>query len=623
MSYLIKYDDITNFSGYAGQKLNTYQEQLTLIQNSLQGIVGLDQLKGSAADSIKNYLNEVHSSLIASIQQLITEYQAHFLLYKDGYYQEIDSDPHTQIDEDVLIDKKSFFNTSNTDFENTYADFVSGIRNIQDILPSSSVNPNGLRQDYTEINRHIDTLKEKTGNYEAQHQKDDLTNFKSMLLSIQQLIKENQAKPQGVTTYQTGDIASFPSAASLTGALQKSNEFLQVNSVAIQAASGRESERWDALKAEEEARLAEEREKQGWLQLVGGAAAVLVGGAAIVLTAGAATPIVVGVGAVAFGSIAYGASEMIEGGQQVYYGMKGDGYTFATNPLRDTLFMGNQAAYDTFGLLTTTASSIVIPGALAARSAIAAGRIVGVADIAITASSRAALGEIGGLLLSRGLPPVLEPYVGGDWATGIGLVSGLVAAAGGGAWAVRGVNSALDIPSAGVFKPHVTGRGSSEQAPSISPPVLNAGEEIVERGSGSRKISKEVEIINENGSPLGEFDEIDLEKGVFYEDKTAKGLDVVNPRTGLPTQTPEQFAEKQIYQKTVNRIKNLEIADATRPTVNGSQSIPSLEEIKCIKKFVFRLDGNSAELQNAVNQIIAKLKSEFPGYTFEVIFGGK
>ncbi|MBC1357357.1 deaminase domain-containing protein [Listeria booriae] len=455
MSYLIKYDDITNFSGYAGQKLNTYQEQLTLIQNSLQGIVGLDQLKGSAADSIKTYLNEVHSSLIASIQQLITEYQAHFLLYKDGYYQEIDSDPHTQIDEDVLIDKKSFFNTSNTDFENTYADFVSGIRNIQDILPNSSVNPNGLRQDYTEINRHIDTLKEKTGNYEAQHQKDDLTNFKSMLLSIQQLIKENQAKPQGVTTYQTGDIASFPSAASLTGALQKSNEFLQGNSVAIQAASGRESERWDALKAEEEARLAEEREKQGWLQLVGGVAAVLVGGAAIVLTAGAATPIVVGVGAVAFGSIAYGASEMIEGGQQVYYGMKGDGYTFATNPLRDTLFMGNQAAYDTFGLLTTTASSIVIPGALAARSAIAAGRIVGVADIAITASSRAALGEIGGLLLSRGLPPVLEPYVGGEWATGIGLISSMVAAAGGGAWAVRGVNSALDIPSTGVFKPRV------------------------------------------------------------------------------------------------------------------------------------------------------------------------
>ncbi|SEO97017.1 hypothetical protein SAMN04488134_1272, partial [Amphibacillus marinus] len=149
--------------------------------------------------------------------------------------------------------------------------------------------------------------------------------------------------------------------------------------------------------------------------------------------------------------------------------------------------------------------------------------------------------------------------------------------------------------------------------------VLNGDKQA----SGAGKISKEVEIINKNGSPLGEFDEIDLNKGIFYEDKTAKGLDVVNPRTGLPTQTPQQFADKQIYQKTVNRIKNLDIADATRPTVNGSQFIPSLEEIKGVKKFLFRLDGNSAELQSAVNQSITKLQSEFPGYTFEVIFGGK
>ena len=148
-------------------------------------------------------------------------------------------------------------------------------------------------------------------------------------------------------------------------------------------------------------------------------------------------------------------------------------------------------------------------------------------------------------------------------------------------------------------------------------------DDVSKKASGSGKTSKEVEIINKNGSPLGEFDEIDLNKGIFYEDKTAKGLDVVNPRTGLPTQTPQQFADKQIYQKTVNRIKNLDIADATRPTVNGSQSIPSLQEIKGIKKFVFRLDGNSAELQSAVNQSIKKLQSEFPDYTFEVIFGGK
>ncbi|MBC1501369.1 hypothetical protein HB943_12220 [Listeria weihenstephanensis] len=466
MSYLIKYDDITSFSSYAGQKLNGYQEQLDAIQGSLDGIAGLEQLKGSAADSIKNYLNEVHTSLIASIQQLIMEYQSRLLLYKDGYYEGIDSDLHAQIDEDLLGDKKTFFNTSSTDFENTYSDFTTAISNIQDMLPSNGVKPDWLRTNYTDVGTHINTHKENTGTYEATHQKDDLTIFKSMLLSIQQLIKENQANPQGVTTYQAGDIANFPSAAGLNEALQSSSDFLQGNSAAIEAASGRESARWDALQAEYEEELAKEREKNGWLQIVGGAAAVLIGGAAIVLTAGAATPLVVAAYAFGGGAMLYGAAEMSEGSENVAYGRAGDAYSLASNPLRDTIFMGNQEAYDIFGMIAVTGSSIIIPGALAYRSAATAGQIVGVGEIAGTAMTRAAVGELGGYLLTRTVPPLLEPYVGSDWAAGIGFTAGMVASAGGGAWAARGINSALDIPTTGVFKPRVVAETNGLKSPS-------------------------------------------------------------------------------------------------------------------------------------------------------------
>ncbi|WP_339256257.1 WXG100 family type VII secretion target [Paenibacillus sp. FSL R5-0713] len=85
------------------------------------------------------------------------------------------------------------------------------------------------------------------------------------------------------------------------------------------------------------------------------------------------------------------------------------------------------------------------------------------------------------------------------------------------------------------------------------------------------KSAKEVEIINKRGESLGEFDEIDLKKGVFYEDKSAQGLHKVNPKTGLPAQTPQEFADKQILTKTRNRIFALENATSTRTTVNGSQ----------------------------------------------------
>ncbi|RYY76641.1 MAG: hypothetical protein EOO52_03810 [Gammaproteobacteria bacterium] len=135
---------------------------------------------------------------------------------------------------------------------------------------------------------------------------------------------------------------------------------------------------------------------------------------------------------------------------------------------------------------------------------------------------------------------------------------------------------------------------------------------------------KEVEIVDSNGNPLGEFDEIDLDKRIFFEDKSAKGLDRVNPRTGLPAQTPQQFTDKQLVDKTRTRINNLlNNAESTRPTVNGTQNVPDLEEIKDIKHFVFRLDGDTPELREAASNSLEQLKKENPDYKFDVKFGGE
>ncbi|MEK3837137.1 MULTISPECIES: hypothetical protein [unclassified Paenibacillus] len=134
---------------------------------------------------------------------------------------------------------------------------------------------------------------------------------------------------------------------------------------------------------------------------------------------------------------------------------------------------------------------------------------------------------------------------------------------------------------------------------------------------------KEVEIVDRTGKPIGEFDEIDLKNGVFYEDKAAKGLDVINPKTGLPAQTPQQFTDKQILDKTRKRINNIAEATATRATKNGTPDVPLLDQIKDIRKFIFRLDGDTPELRQAVENSLEQLRKEFPGYTFDALFGGK
>nr|WP_043031072.1 hypothetical protein [Streptococcus equi] len=129
---------------------------------------------------------------------------------------------------------------------------------------------------------------------------------------------------------------------------------LETNAKRLQAAQERDRARFEAV-------AAEDRASQGWVDLALSLVTIAVGVAAIVMTAGAATPLVVGAFVAGSGTVAYGASNLYEAGHNIYLGSVGDGLTVATNPLRDTLFMGNDRLYHQIGGLFTTASAALIP----------------------------------------------------------------------------------------------------------------------------------------------------------------------------------------------------------------------------------------------------------------------
>lgn len=132
---------------------------------------------------------------------------------------------------------------------------------------------------------------------------------------------------------------------------------------------------------------------------------------------------------------------------------------------------------------------------------------------------------------------------------------------------------------------------------------------------------REVEIASAGGKSLGEFDVV--MQGLFIEDKSARGLAIINPRTGLPQQTVAQWAEKQIFDKTVVRLTNLdEFAASTRPTSGGSQVVPSLEEIRGYRNLVFKIESASPELKPAVDFQLHNLRAKYPLWRFGAEYGG-
>lgn len=134
--------------------------------------------------------------------------------------------------------------------------------------------------------------------------------------------------------------------------------------------------------------------------------------------------------------------------------------------------------------------------------------------------------------------------------------------------------------------------------------------------------ASEVEIVDARGNPVGEFDEVRVNEGKLFEDKSASGIDKVHPRTGQPVQTPQQWAERQIFDKTDKRIENLDKAAGTRNAKDRSEPVPTLDEIKGIHKLEFRIDNADPNLQQAVNAQLQRLEQKYPGWEFSASYGG-
>ncbi|WP_039730516.1 hypothetical protein, partial [Enterococcus mundtii] len=116
-----------------------------------------------------------------------------------------------------------------------------------------------------------------------------------------------------------------------------------------------------------------------------------------------------------------------------------------------------------------------------------------------------------------------------------------------------------------------------------------------------------------------ELDEIDLINKVIYEDKSASKLYMEKP--DFP-QTEKQWAYKHIFKKGSNRLDAL---NQTEISISGIDSslVSSMDEIKNIKDYTFRIDTDTPALREAVQEQINNLKTKYPDYNFNVTYGGE
>ena len=353
MGYCIKYDDIRALLNTCSTQFNNWQSQLQNILSASNGITGMAAFKGDAAASVKAYMQEVHNVLIYAILQAIAEFRSKLLLYSDGFYR-IEADKYAELSEDALQAALTKYDGYCRNFVDDSCRLSSALNNVRDIFNVSPPSSYPVCGDYDTFKKRVSKLKDDVGSYERSKLGSDMLDLAAMIKQLKATIKDFSSKSaNSISSYQPGSVAASWSFQDLCRQLNRSVAYCDSHADAIRVAGDHE------IKIEEDI-AAEERQKQAVWDAVLSGLAIIGGIFLIVVSAGTATPLVI-VGVA--GTMAYSTSNIIEDIQII-----NDPYTAAFNPIRDTIFMGNQTAYDIFGF----ASAMMVPVGMGIQSAVAA-----------------------------------------------------------------------------------------------------------------------------------------------------------------------------------------------------------------------------------------------------------
>ena len=351
MSYNIKFDDITSVQVESQKTINAWGESVASLNKAMTDFINNQNLQGQAISSMRRYLVEVHGTLLQTLVNLMNDYSTNLLLYKDGYYQ-IDGDLHTKLPGQVFTNLHSALKSSRDDLKSEIELLNTTKDKISDLVSYDGSSHTSTVMNYNFLMNQLKNLDTSITQYESNHASQDLVAFKELLAATKALIAEHAGKTRTVGTYQSGDFAKLKSVQRFAIAYKQATQQMESRVERVKAAQERDKVRFEALA----------RSDKGWQNWAIGGLTIIAGVAAIIFTWGAATPLVAVSGLTfGLGTTAYGASNMYEASQDIQLGNAGDIHTKAKNPVRDTLFMGNDKLYHDVGNIFVTGSAIMIP----------------------------------------------------------------------------------------------------------------------------------------------------------------------------------------------------------------------------------------------------------------------
>lgn len=293
---------------------------------------GLDGFAGAAADSSRAYWNEVHAPILkgfdAAMRELYVRY-GEYVAALDG----VDSACDARFERGALTRAEADFGPLPADVAGRSASLAQVLEDIRDIIDLSVPSDAVLIEQVSDLaclpRAHRDAVEGVEDFYVG-----SLTGLDGLVSAL--AIAIGYAGTVGsFASYEPGSAHAQPWTGGLAAATETSRVFsaprFESAKAAYTAAANREQHRFEEA--------SQDLIDDGRADIITGFGSLIVGGLAIVFTGTAAVPFVAPL-------MAFGTVQIIEGAQDAWHGASGDLGAAAWNPIRDTIFLGNQELYD-------------------------------------------------------------------------------------------------------------------------------------------------------------------------------------------------------------------------------------------------------------------------------------
>ena len=215
------------------------------------------------------------------------------------------------------------------------------LNSVSDIVRIKEPSAEDLYDDYEAVVKYVEKLRDDILDLEAKHKREDFVEFNEVKSRLTSFMEEVSSKGRSFKeNYQTKAVSGLDSFADYNTALMAAESYIESTQERYEKALAAEAIRIEKLKAEQ--RIVDGLKQTAWA-LVDVAAIGLA-----IMSGGTLAPISVAI-------LTFSAAEITEGAGNIYLGITGDGSSIAFNPIRDTLFMGNQDIYNVASLAVNIA----------------------------------------------------------------------------------------------------------------------------------------------------------------------------------------------------------------------------------------------------------------------------